>query len=90
MYLTDRQTDRQTDRAWLDTIPTSRKLAISPGLFHLAVLMRLGLRLPLPQSIIKCDCGKTLDTDGYTSLLARQEGVQFGHTTQWSLLGPNA
>ena len=51
--------------AWLDAIATSRKVAICPGLFHLAALMRSGLRLPLPQFIIECDCGKTLDTNGY-------------------------
>ncbi|XP_062509246.1 uncharacterized protein LOC134185471 [Corticium candelabrum] len=76
--------------AWLDAIPTSRKLAISSGLLHLATFMtlslRLGLRLPLPQSVIECDCGKHGEPMHTTSLHARQD---FGHTTQWSLLGPN-
>ena len=60
--------------AWLDAIPTSRKLAISPGLFHLAALMKLGLRLPLPQSVIECDCGKTLDTYGYHLITCKTGG----------------
>ena len=36
--------------------------------------MRLGLRLPLPQSIIECDCGKTLDTDGYHLITCKTGG----------------
>ena len=51
--------------AWLDAIPTSRKLTISPGLFCLAAFIRLGLPLPLSHPVKNFECGKPLDQEGY-------------------------
>ena len=60
--------------AWLDVIPSSRKLAISPGLFRLAALLRLGMRLPLPLSATLCDCGTALDPEGYHLITCKTGG----------------
>ena len=66
-------------RAWLDAIPTSRKLAISPGLFCLAAFIRLGLPLPLSHPVKNCECGKPLDQEGYHLITCK-----FGGGPVWS------
>ena len=72
--------------AWLDAVPTSRKLAISPGLFCLAAFIRLGLPLPLSHLIKNCECGKPLDQEGYHLITCKFGGVdQSGHIIRWSL-----
>ena len=51
----------------------------------MAASMRLGLRLPLPQSIIECDCGKTPDTDGYHLITCKTgEGPGWSHNSMVS------
>ena len=86
---TNRQTDRQTDNrdaarlrsirgkgagAWLDSIPSSEKFALSSGNFVLAASLRLGLLLSLPPWATKCECGKSLDVEGYHLLTCKMGG----------------
>ena len=49
--------------AWLECIPSSQELALSPGLFHLAAFVRLDLLIPLPSSVEICKCRKPLDDE---------------------------
>ena len=62
--------------AWLDSIPSSQKFALSPGSFRLAAFVRLGLSMPLPHSIKTCECGKPLDSipTGYHLLTCKTGG----------------
>ena len=58
--------------AWLNSIPSSKKLALSPGNFILAASLRLGLAMPLPRwADSNCECGKKLDPDGYHLLTCK-------------------
>ena len=60
--------------AWLDSIPSSEKFALSSGNFVLAASLRLGLPLSLPPWATKCECGKSLDVEGYHLLTCKMGG----------------
>ena len=53
--------DRQTDSA----IPSFNKFALSSSNFTLAASIRLGLPIPFPEWVNKCDCGRSIDVDGF-------------------------
>ena len=60
--------------AWLDSIPSSAKLALKPSDFCLAMRMRLGLEMPLGSVVPICECGKDIDKDGYHLLICKTGG----------------
>ena len=60
--------------AWLDSIPSSAKLALKPSDFRLATRMRLGLEMPLGSVVPVCECGKDIDKDGYHLLTCKTGG----------------
>ena len=60
--------------AWLDSIPSSEKFALSSGNLVLAASLRLGLPLSLPPWVTKCECGKSLDVEGYHLLTCKMGG----------------
>ena len=74
--------------AWLDTIPSSRKLTLPSGLFCLAAFLKLGLPLPLSQSVTSCECGKPLDKEGYHIITCKIGGgtvwLHNSMVTAWS------
>ena len=51
--------------AWLSAIPSSKKFALSSSKFTLAASTRLGLPIPFPEWVNKCNCGRPLDVDGF-------------------------
>ena len=59
---------------WLDSIPSSAKLALKPSDFRLATRMRLGLEMPLGSVVPICECGKDIDKDGYHLLTCKTGG----------------
>ena len=60
--------------AWLDSISSSEKFALSSGNFVLADSLRLGLPLSLPPWATKRECGKSLDVEGYHLLTCKMGG----------------
>ncbi len=60
--------------AWINTIPTSQKLALESRDFRLAACMRLGLSMPFKGYIQRCDCGVSLDGSGYHFLTCKWGG----------------
>ena len=70
--------------AWLNSLPSSKKLELSPGNFILAASLRLGLAMPLPHWADNCECRKKLDPEGYHLLTCKVGG---GPTTTWSQHG---
>ena len=60
--------------AWLDSIPSSAKIALKPSDFLLAMSMRLGLEMPLGSVVPICKCGKDIDKDSYHLLTCKTDG----------------
>ena len=60
--------------AWIDCIPSSQRFALSPSLYRLATFVRLGLPVPLPDSVTKCECGRSLDPEGYHLITCKRGG----------------
>ena len=60
--------------AWLDSIPSSAKLALKPSDFRLATRMKLGLEMPLGSVVPVCECDKDIDEDGYHLLTCKTGG----------------
>ena len=62
--------------SWLNAIPSTQNLAILPGNFRLAAFMRLGMAMPLPllADEYECECGKTIDREGYHLLTCKIGG----------------
>ena len=60
--------------AWLDAIPSSKKLALKPREFQLATFSRLGFLVDSSKWIQKCDCRKQLNSEGYHLLTCKTEG----------------
>ena len=57
----------QESGAWVDAVPTTQHLSLSPEDFSLAVLMRLGLALPLSRYLSTCQnpkCSAAIDMEG--------------------------
>ena len=59
---------------WLDSIPSSAKLALKPNDFRLAIRMRLDLEMLLGSVVPICECGKDIDKDGYHLLTCKTGG----------------
>ena len=60
--------------AWLDSIPSSRKFALSSPEFNLASCMRLGIPLPFGEWVANCECGSKLDAEGFHLLTCKSGG----------------
>ena len=60
--------------AWLDSIPSSAKLALKPSDFRLAMRMGLGLEMTLGSVVPICECGKDIDKDSYHLLTCKTGG----------------
>ena len=54
--------------AWLDALPSSNALSFSLAEFRIAALLRLGAEIPFLRDIDHCDCGATIDNEGYHTL----------------------
>ena len=66
--------------AWLDALPSSNALSVSPAEFRIAALLRLGAEIPFLRDIDHCDCGAAIDNDGYHTLTcARGSGAVRRH-----------
>ena len=60
--------------SWLDTVPSSPKLALEPSEIRLASLVRLGCCLTSQSLLGKCDCGRSVDINGYHLLTCKTGG----------------
>ena len=65
--------------AWLSDVPSSKKFALSPNNFISAASIRLGISVPFPEWVNKCDCGRTLDikdsdADGFHLITCKNGG----------------
>ena len=63
--------------AWLDSIPSSSKFALSPTRFHLAAYLRLRIQLPFNDWGVFCDCDAVLDKGGFLLLTCKLGGGPF-------------
>ena len=64
--------------SWLQVIPSAPKFVIKSVEFQLTAFFRLGIPLPFPQVVTKCDCGASIDEHGYHLLTCK-----FGRGPVW-------
>ena len=57
--------------AWLEAVPSSKKLALRPSGFRLASFLRLGHSMPFSSLINNCNCGRQVDDSGYHLIKTR-------------------
>ena len=60
--------------AWLESVPTSGSFAMDKNEFQLAAFLRLGQPMPFSSCISHCNCGASLDIDGYHLLTCKLGG----------------
>ena len=61
--------------AWLQAIPISCKFALEQKQFQLVAYVRLGIHMSIAKWMVKCDCRKPLDGDGYHLITCKYVGV---------------
>ena len=60
--------------AWIDAIPSCGKLSMKPSEYRLATYIRLGMSMPFHSLITTCECGRSLDSEGFHLLTCKHGG----------------
>ena len=60
--------------AWIDAIPSCGKLSMKPSEYRLATYIRLGMSMPFRSLIATCECGRSLDSEGFHLLTCKHGG----------------